>query len=92
LGNIVSIAYVVLGIPILVFSIVVLFDIGRWSAAKDVMSGPWRLALGLLWLATGCGLLLAAALQKTTFLVWTPGVVGVVIFFYFLSKSRQEVG
>jgi hypothetical protein len=88
----VSIAYIVLGIPILAFSIVVLFDVGRWSSAKDVISVPWRLALGVLWFATGCGLLIAAALHKTNFLVWAPGIVGVVIFFYFLSKSRQEVG
>lgn len=87
-----SVAYLVLGIPIFLFSVVVLFDIGRWSAIKDVVPVSWRLILGVLWLATACALFIAAALHNTTFLVWIPFVVGVVIFFYFLSKSRQEVG
>ncbi|WP_329242445.1 hypothetical protein OG417_44100 [Actinoallomurus sp. NBC_01490] len=86
------IAYVVLGIPILFFAIVVLFDIGRWSSIKGAVSTPWRLALGLLWLATACGLFVAAALNEISLYVWIPGVVAAIIFFYLLSKVRQSTG
>ena len=85
-----SIAYAVLAIPFLAFSVVVIFDIGSWSSVKDAISVPWRLTLGVLWLATGCALLVAAALHKVTFLVWAPAVAGAVVFVYCLNRSRQE--
>ena len=87
-----SVAYAVLGVPILVFSIVVLLNLGRWSSLREALPTPLRLTLGVLWLATGCGLLIAAALHKVTSLVWTPAVVAAVIFFYFLHKTRHEGG
>lgn len=84
-----SVVYAVIGIAFLVFSILVLFDIGQWSRAKDVMPASWRLTLGLLWAVGGCVLVVAGVLQKITIFVWVPVVVGAVIFFYFLRKAQQ---
>jgi hypothetical protein len=87
-----AVAYMVLSIPFLAYAAVVLFDVGCWSSIKGTISTPWRLVLGLLWLATGCGLIVTAALHKVVFYVWTPAVIGAVLFFYFLSKVGREPG
>lgn len=88
-----SIAYIVMSVPYLVFSVFVLLNLGRWSSIKSIIPTLWRLTLGVLWLISGVGLLIAGVIHKVTLLVWVPVVAGAVVYIiFFLKKAREGLG
>lgn len=86
----IAFAGVVVGALIMVFSLVVLFDIGKWSSIRNIIPMSWRVLLGILWLLMGVGFALTGVRNSFVQFAPMPGVIGSVIYIYYLRQARQQ--
>jgi hypothetical protein len=86
----IGLAGVVVGALIAIFSVVVILDIGNWSAIRSAIPVGWRVSLGALWLLMGFGFMLIGIRHSIVRFVAIPGIVGSVIFIYFFKRVRQR--
>lgn len=88
--SVIAFAGVIVGALIMIFSLVVLFDIGRWSTIRNIIPMSWRVLLGILWLLMGVGFALIGVRYSFIQFASMLGVIGSVIYIYYLKRARQQ--